>query len=311
MKNIKKLSSELLKSYFCILGMFLIFNIILLSVFWKHLLNEAEGKIIIKLIKMFSIGGVFLLLLGLLRIKYFYNKFISQIIQLIETTDGQIEFVNNASHELKTPIFIIKGYVDLMKRWGLKDKEIALESLNAIQEEVKAMESLVEKLLFIAKNDKIKPVLEEVELSEVFIDILTEMKIVYPEQKFDFNSKEIKLYTDWALLKQLFRNIIDNAVKYGRGNLIKIFIEEESERVKVIIKDSGIGLTSEELEKIFDKFYRVDPSRNKNIKGHGLGLAISKTILEILDGKIKIESIPEVGTTVKIWIKKDKRQAHH
>ena len=301
---------------------------------------EEDREIISGIIK-FSIGLIiFTILLSLYISRKFYNRFIPPLKKLQEITnninlgnlahkidaensfvefdtvitsyenmltrlksqtDAQIDFVNNASHELKTPIFIISGYVNLIKRWGIENKEISLEALESIEEETKNMSALVSKLLFLAKDNRTDMEYSSFDISKIINDIITDLKIIYPKQKINFFSKPAVIYSDCDLVKQLFINFIENAIKYGRGNEINITIFK-NKNITVEIQDKGEGISREDLNHIYDKFFRVDKARSRNMGSHGLGLSIAKKISEVLNIDINIESSVGEGTTVKITL---------
>ena len=226
------------------------------------------------------------------------NSYNNMLTRLQKQTDAQIDFVNNASHELKTPIFIISGYVNMVKRWGINNKEITEEALQAIGEETKNMSNLINKLLFLAKGDDVKAIdKSEVNTLKIFRDIIDELKILYPKQIIKLDVPEIFVYSDFFLLKQLFLNLVENAIKYGRGNEIKIEGHYEK-TLKILIIDNGEGISKEDLQYVYDKFFRVDKGRSRETGSHGLGLSIVKKITEILKIDINIVSKLGEGTTV-------------
>jgi len=228
-----------------------------------------------------------------------YNKMIERI---KKQTENEIDFVNNASHELKTPIFIIGGYVDIIDTIGRKDEKILNESINVIKTEIKEMKVLIEKLMFIAKKDKNNLKIEKINLNNLLIEVCEEIKIIYVESLCIILGKDFEIESDRKLLKQMIRNIVENSIKYSGKNKVEIImLKEES---KLIIKDYGIGIQEEELQKIFDRFYRADISRNKKKSGHGLGLNIVKTISDILEIAIELESEPEKETCFILTFKK-------
>lgn len=221
--------------------------------------------------------------------------------RLKEQTDAQVDFVNNASHELKTPIFIIDGYINLIKRWGINNKEISEEAIESICEETKNMNSLVQKLLFLAKDNKNIIEIQSINLTDIIENILSDLKLIYPNQKILFKGKEIFIKSDPHLIRQLFLNLIENAIKYGKGNPIEIEIIH-NKNINVIIKDFGEGMSRENLEHIYDKFFRVDKARSRNMGSHGLGMAIVKKIITILNIDINIESKLKIGTTITVTL---------
>lgn len=230
-----------------------------------------------------------------------YNKMLRR---LNKQTKSQIEFVNSASHELKTPIFIISGYINMIKRWGLKNKELVEEALIAVEKEAKNMEGLVSKLLFLAKEDEMRIEKERVNIKLLIKGIVKDLKIIYPHQEFELLLRDEIIESDIFLLKQLFINIIENAIKYGRNKKITILTSFDENKVVVKIVDRGEGISKENLDKIYEKFYRVDKARSRESGSHGLGLAIVKKIAYLLNIELNIESELENGTTVNIILLK-------
>ena len=301
---------------------------------------EEDREIIMGIIKVSAVFIIFTLFLGFYISRKFYNKFIPAVKNLqeitnninlnslehkIETknnfvefatvissyedmlkrlkrqTDAQIDFVNSASHELKTPIFIISGYVGLVKRWGFDNKEILQEALDSIEEETKNMSALVSKLLFLAKDNVGEIEHREFDVSQMIESIISNFKVIYPKQKINFLAKKIIIVSDYNLMKQLLVNLIENGIKYGNGNDVDVEIIH-NQNVTIKIKDRGEGIGKEDLTHIYDKFFRVDKARSRNIGSHGLGLSIVKKITEILNIDIDIESSLGKGTVVKITL---------
>lgn len=231
------------------------------------------------------------------------DSYESMLLRLDIQNKKQIEFVHNSSHELKTPLFIIGGYIDMIKRWGKTDPEILNEALLSIEDETKSMNQLIEKLLFIAKESEIKSEKTEIELSEIILGCISNLKYQYPKSNINFTPEYTIITSDEALIKLLIKNILENSIKYGKNNPIDIIITTNYEEKQAIltIKDYGIGMTPEELHYIYDRFFRANKSHSKEIPGHGLGMSIVKRIIDILNLDIKISSTPNLGTTVQIF----------
>lgn len=231
------------------------------------------------------------------------DSYEDMLLRLDTQNKKQIEFVHNSSHELKTPLFIIGGYIDMIKRWGKKDPEIFNEALISIEDETKSMNLLIEKLLFIAKESEIKSEKNEVELSEIILGCISSLKHQYPKSNINFTPEYTIIKSDEGLIKLLIKNILENSIKYGNNNPVDISITNNDEQKQAIltIKDYGIGMTSEELHHIYDRFFRANKSRSKEIQGHGLGMSIVKRIINLLNLDIKISSTPNTGTTVQIF----------
>ncbi|WP_319371945.1 ATP-binding protein [uncultured Ilyobacter sp.] len=232
----------------------------------------------------------------------FYNILLSyeKMLKRLEAeATAQIDFVNNASHELKTPIFIIGSYVDLLRRWGGKDRKVSQEAIDSIYGEVKNMEILIQKLLFLAKQDKIDVIKEDVELGELIEEIVKEMEVIYQNQVINYTGISFHVNSDRVLLKHLIKNIVDNAIVYGGGKDVDIFLCGSSNAI-IKVQDRGAGISEEDQSRIFDRFYRAEKSRNRNLGGHGLGLSIVRNIADILKLDISFTSEVGSGTTVEI-----------
>ncbi|NLT94409.1 MAG: HAMP domain-containing protein [Clostridia bacterium] len=219
----------------------------------------------------------------------------------------QKQFVSDASHELRTPIAVIQGYANMLDRWGKNDREVLQESIEAIKNEAENMKELIDKLLFLARHDKDNFVLqkEDISLTEILHEIARETQIIDNSHKITFNiEREARLHADKNLIKQAIRIFIDNALKYTPpGGEITVTLGREGDYHAISIKDTGIGMTKEELKHIFDRFYRSEKSRTKEKGGHGLGLAIAKIIILGHQGKIRVRSKVNAGSEFTILLK--------
>ena len=227
------------------------------------------------------------------------KAFKNMLIRLKEQSQLQIDFVNNASHELKTPIFVIKGYVDMLNDWGKDDKEVLDEGLIILKKEIQNMQELTEKLLFLAKSRNLNIERTNMNLDNTLKEVIDNLILAYPKQKINYNSSQIFIDSDAALLKLLFKNLIENAIKYGKDNPINIELKKEK-KIKVTIEDFGVGISEKALPHIFERFYREDEARNREIKSYGLGLSIVKEIIALLNIDIQVESQLGKGTKITL-----------
>ena len=227
------------------------------------------------------------------------KAFKNMLIRLKEQSQMQIDFVNNASHELKTPIFVLKGYVDMLNDWGKNDKEVLDESLIILKKEIQNMQDLTEKLLFLAKSKNLVVEKKSVNLDTILKETIDNLNFAYPDQLINYSSVEIFIDSDDALLRLLFKNLIENAIKYGNNSPVNVILEK-GRKIKVIIQDFGLGISKEALPHIFERFYREDEARNREIKSYGLGLSIVNEILSLLDIDIQVDS--ELGKGTKITL---------
>jgi len=232
---------------------------------------------------------------------------INEMMDRIENSyNQQQQFVSDASHELRTPIAVLQGYASLLERWGKNDPKVLEESISAIKNEAESMNELVEKLLFLARSDRNRLMLqkERFNLSELMEELVKETELIDKEHKISYKIADHLLITaDRGRLKQALRIFMDNAVKYTPKNG-EIFVGAQAYKSKnmIVFKDTGIGISGEDIKHIFDRFYRSDKSRTKEKGGHGLGLAIAKIIILGHGGKIKVKSKLGEGTEFRIII---------
>lgn len=232
------------------------------------------------------------------------NVINDMISRLEDSFKKQNKFVSDASHELRTPLSILQGYVEIIDGWGKKDPKILDESIQSIKEEVFNMKNLIEKLLFLARGESgtIKLNKNIINGKELIEKVIRDAKIIAENHEI-INSKlsDIEFFGDEDLIIQCIRALVDNSIKYTREKgKIEINSSGNKDYIVLEIIDSGIGIKTEEKEKIFDRFYRVDESRTKDTGGNGLGLAIVKSIIELHKGKIEIESELNKGTRVSL-----------
>ena len=222
--------------------------------------------------------------------------------------ESQKQFVSDASHELRTPIAVIQGYANLLNRWGSSNPEVMQESIEAIQNEARSMQDLVEKLLFLSRHDKktLKLNKKSFNMRRVVEDMVKETKLVAANRVISSPAMEdVYVYGDKQALKQAIRIFIDNAVKYSHdGDEISISCQKVNEDCVITVSDTGIGMTRQDMDHIFDRFYRSDHVRNQNISGHGLGLSLAKLIIIAHTGRIKVRSQFKKGTSFIVTLPK-------
>jgi signal transduction histidine kinase len=232
---------------------------------------------------------------------------INEMLDRLETSyESQKQFVSDASHELRTPIAVIQGYANLLDRWGSTNKEVLDESIDAIQNESRSMQDLVEKLLFLSRHDKktLKLTKKRFNMRPMVEDMIKETKLVANNRIINCDILEdVVVYGDMQALKQAFRILVDNAVKYTRdGDEINIICKNQEGDCVITVEDTGIGMTRNDVEHIFDRFYRSDYVRTQNIGGNGLGLSLAKLIILAHTGKIKVRTQFTKGTSFVITI---------
>lgn len=230
-----------------------------------------------------------------------FNDMIDRIQKSYEL---QNQFVSDASHELRTPIAVIQGYANLLDRWGKDDKSVLDESITAIKNESESMKNLVENLLFLARGDKNtqRVEMEEFLLNELIDEIIKETKLIDDKHTiFCRDNLQIKINADRKLLKEAIRIFIHNSVKFTPADgTIELRTELKKKNIQIVVEDTGVGISKEDLPHIFNRFYSADKSRTKNAAGNGLGLSIAKWIIEKHKGIIDVESTLGKGTKVTI-----------
>ncbi|MEA5049849.1 MAG: HAMP domain-containing sensor histidine kinase [Oscillospiraceae bacterium] len=226
-----------------------------------------------------------------------------------ESYAQQTRFVSDASHELRTPIAVIKGYADMLDRWGTKDEKVLGESIAAIRGEAEHMNRLVEQLLFLARGDSGRAQLNfaEFSLSDMMREVYAESSMIDPGHRWAIRADaEVTAYGDAAMLKQAVRVLVDNAVKYtpaGEVILLRAAADETGGPCAVV-EDGGIGMRAEDVPRVFERFFRADATRAKSAGGTGLGLSVAKWVADSHGGWFDIVSSEGVGTRFTLHLPK-------
>ncbi len=216
------------------------------------------------------------------------------------------EFLQNLSHELKTPIFAIQGYVDTLLNGALENPEVNKKFLLSTSRNIDRLVNLVDDLDEISKLERGEQLLYK---SNFIIQDL--VKDVFESLSIKADSKQIKMlikkgcelpltvYAEKEKIRQVFINLIDNAIKYGKQNGVieASAYKIDGKRILIEISDDGTGIAEEHLGRIFERFYRTDLARSRKVGGSGLGLAICKHIVEAHQQAIHVRSAIDVGTT--------------
>lgn len=222
----------------------------------------------------------------------------------------QQQFVSDASHELRTPVTVIKGYSEMLSRWGKQDEATLQEGLEAIQSEAGDMQELIEKLLFLARADQKRQILnkEQLDLQPLAEDVFKKMQLTDQEHEYNFAFAGCAMvFADKVTMKQMLRIFLENAMKYtpAGGSITMQAQRLRSDVLQLTIADTGIGIAPEDQEKVFRRFFRADASRTKGAGtpgGTGLGLSIAKWIAEEHGITIAIESVVGQGTKFHLYI---------
>lgn len=219
----------------------------------------------------------------------------------------QARFVSDASHELRTPISVIQGYANMLDRWGKSDESVLDESITAIKCESENMKNLVEQLLFLARgiNGKTQLTIKEFSLSNMIKEVVEESKMIDDKHVYSYiNLEEVNVYGDMGFLKQTARILVENAAKYTEtGENIELKVGRNSKGEPYFsVQDNGIGMDTEDIPHIFERFFRADTARVRKNGGTGLGLSIAKWIIDNHNGYFSVLSRKGIGTRITVYL---------
>jgi two-component system phosphate regulon sensor histidine kinase PhoR len=238
---------------------------------------------------------------------------IQDITQIRKLEQMRSDFVSNVSHELKTPLTSIRGFVDTLKSGAINQPEQALRFLDIIDIESDRLYRLINDILLLSEIESMNQEPEQTELD--LADIVKEVFNILQQKSDEKNLRLVakidgsyKLIANRDRIKQMFINLVDNAIMYTEHGEITIEIQRQGDWTKCIVKDTGIGFSEIHKERLFERFYRADKGRSRNQGGTGLGLSIVKHIVLLYKGKISVESIPGMGSTFEILLPNTQRK---
>lgn len=223
------------------------------------------------------------------------------ITELKKVEQMRVDFVANVSHELKTPLTAIRGYTDTLLQGGLNDKHNNESFVNIIKDNVFRLSGLVEDLLTLSHLEASETVdKREIEVVSFVDEGLAFFKPLAQKKeiRIETDIQVERMRGDYKKLEHAFSNLLDNAIKYTpRGGEIRIRVSRVERNVNISVSDTGVGISPEHLPRIFERFYRVDPGRSRELGGTGLGLSIVKHVALSHDGYVDVESKPGQGST--------------
>ena len=231
------------------------------------------------------------------------------ITELKKLEKVRAEFVANVSHELKTPLTAIKGFVETLRTSAKDDPVASARFLDIIDKQTHRLESLVNDLLILSsiESKEVKMNFMAEPLNKIIQSVLSLQKKIIEDKghqvTVDIPEDLPNVLVDRQRMEQVFLNLLDNAVKFTpAGGKISIQARWEKPYVCVEVKDNGVGIPAEHLSRVFERFYRVDRARSREAGGTGLGLAIVRQIVNAHQGKIEVESSSDVGSTFRIFL---------
>lgn len=251
----------------------------------------------------------------------YLDKLENEIKQMFEKTKNDIEylerlqkmrsqFLANVSHELRTPIFAIQGYLETLLNGALNDPKVNKHFLEKAEHHTVNLSNLLNDLIDISmiESGEMRMSYRYFDISDFIKNIVNEFSLIAEEKNIQiiFNPPNtgLQVFGDKERLRQVFVNLIQNAIKYTDEGNVEILLEEEKKSVNIIVIDTGIGIPQEDLDRIFERFYRVDKARSKAVGGTGLGLAIVKHIIDAHSSKIIVESVYGKGSKFSFKLKK-------
>ncbi|MFL2028033.1 sensor histidine kinase [Loigolactobacillus zhaoyuanensis] len=232
-----------------------------------------------------------------------FNDMLDQMQRYIEQ---QEEFVEDVSHELRTPVAIIEGHMQMLNRWGKDDPEILSESISASLQEITRMKSLVQEMLDLSRAEQVDVHYPNAltDAKEVANQVFGNFKLIHPEFTFTLDDDLraptiIKIYRDH--FEQILIILMDNAVKYSQKRQeVHLSISRNERSVEIAVQDFGEGIAPENIDRVFNRFYRVDKARSRDKGGNGLGLSIAQHLVESYHGEIRVESVLGSGAIFRV-----------
>ena len=215
------------------------------------------------------------------------------------------EFFTNASHELKTPLTSIRGYSELLRQHAITDPDQIDHCLDCVLKESDHMTKLINDILTISKLEAKDYIVQKshIKLKDLLENVLNSLSVQAKAMNLDIDAscENVTVYANLDHIQGILYNLISNAIKYNKPNgKIIIIIKERLDNILIKVMDTGIGISKEDQEKVFQRFYRVDKQRSKIVAGTGIGLAIVKHIVQFYNGSISLKSKENEGTSIEI-----------
>ncbi len=243
-------------------------------------------------------------------IKEMFEKAKNDIEYLERLQRMRSQFLANVSHELRTPIFSIQGYLETLLNGAMDDPKVNRHFLQKADQHTVNLSNLLNDLIDISmiESGEMRMSYRYFDINLFIKNILSEFSLMAEEKNltllFNPAKEALQVFGDKEKLRQVFVNLFQNAIKYTDEGTVEILLEEEKKFVNIAIRDTGIGIPDEDLNRVFERFYRVDKARSRAVGGTGLGLAIVKHIIEAHNSKIIVQSKLDEGSTFSFKLKK-------
>ncbi len=243
-------------------------------------------------------------------IRLMFEKSKNDIEYLKRLERMRTEFLANVSHELRTPIFAIQGYIETLQNGALNDPNVNTYFLEKANQHTTNLNNLLNDLIDISmiESGEMRMSFRYFNINEYMKNIVAELLPTAEDKGLELiyqpvNDK-LQLFGDKNKLRQVMINLIQNSIKYTESGKVEVLVKEEAKFGEIIIRDTGIGIPKEDLDRIFERFYRVDKARSRAVGGTGLGLAIAKHIIEAHGSKIEVKSVVDEGSEFSFKLKK-------
>lgn len=242
---------------------------------------------------------------------------LNRVVEVVESELGRVrklerirsDFVGNVSHELRNPLFALRGYLEVLAEQPPQEPEMVQHFVQKALQHARRLEALLTRLLELSRIESgaIRMRLRAFSLTELVREVVAGFAERAEEQQVQLSveipSEPVEVVADRERIEQVLVNLVDNAIKYNRqGGAVRVRVQPQGKRVLVEVSDTGIGIPPEHQERVFERFYRVRESASA-VEGSGLGLAIVKHILEAHQAPYELESTPNVGTAVRFWLR--------
>ena len=241
------------------------------------------------------------------------NQTVEQLEKMKKDEDYRREFIGNVSHELKTPIFNIQGYIQTLIDGGIDDNEVNMKYLKRTNKSVDRMINIVEDLEVISKleTDQEELLIDKFDISRTANEVIEQLEMKANDSNISLKiineASTSTVLGDRDKIQQVLMNLVSNSIKYGKENgETKIRFFDMADNIMIEVADNGIGIDEDSLPRLFERFYRVDKNRSRDIGGTGLGLAIVKHIIEAHKQTINVRSTKDVGSTFSFILEKAK-----
>lgn len=234
------------------------------------------------------------------------KSFLNMSKKLEQLDDMRKEFISNISHDIQSPLSNIKGYTSLLEKEALNHEE-KTQYISIINGEINRLSTLTKQLLLLASLDRNEDLVKKksFNLAEQIKELIRNYQWTISEKEImlSYSLPDTEIIGDPSLLNTVWDNLLTNAIKYNKPNgSIDISIEIKGSFVIASFQDTGIGLSTEEIKRIFERFYRADTSRTRSVEGTGLGLSIVETIIQLHNGRVEVESRKQEGTIFRVYL---------